>query len=142
DEPALAPRVAFYQRLAARDQDEAADVALEVAKKDGPDVALETVVVPALCLGRRDLDDGDLEMGDFRFAIRAAREVASEIGELREETKEPYTDERVRLLVVPARDEAEHVAAEILASELDSAKWEVRVAGDEMLASELVTAVE
>jgi hypothetical protein len=81
-------------------------------------------------------------MGDFRFAIRAAREVASEIGELREQTQEPYHDERVRLLVVPARDEAEHVAAEILAGELDSAKWEVRVAGDEMLASELVAAVE
>src|SRR6185436_2690633 len=60
DEPALEPRVAFYQRLTARDQDEAADIALEVAAKDGPDAALENVIVPALCLGRRDLNDGDL----------------------------------------------------------------------------------
>ena len=33
DEPALEPRVAFYQRLAARDQDEAAEVAVEEAKR-------------------------------------------------------------------------------------------------------------
>jgi hypothetical protein len=46
------------------------------------------------------------------------------------------------LLVVPARDEAEHVAAEILAGALDPHRWEVRVAGDETLASELVALVE
>ena len=32
DEPALDPQVAFYQRLAARDQDEAAEIALDVAR--------------------------------------------------------------------------------------------------------------
>jgi predicted PurR-regulated permease PerM len=142
DEPALSPGVAFYQRLAARDQDEAAEVALEAAKKDGPDAALETVVVPALCLARRDLDEGDLDPADFRFAIRAAREIAHEVGELREEPEVAHTDGRVRVLVVPARDEAEHVAADILAGSLDAAKWEVRVAGDEMLASELIAAVD
>jgi predicted PurR-regulated permease PerM len=142
DEPALSPSVAFYQRLAARDQDEAAEVALEAAKKDGADAALEAVVVPALCLARRDLDDGDLDPADFNFAIRAAREIAHELGELREPSNVVPDDDRVRVLVVPARDEAEHVAADILAGALNATKWEVRVAGDEMLASELIAAVE
>lgn len=141
DTPALEPRVAFYQRLAARDQDEASDVALEAAKADGPDSALESVIVPALCLARRDLDDGDLDPADFRYVIRAAREVAEEMGELRGETVVAAEGERARVLVVPARDEAEHVAAEVFAGMLDQSRWEARVAGDETLASELVTMV-
>ena len=44
--------------------------------------------------------------------------------------------------IVPARDEAEHVAADALVDTLDASRWEARVAGDEMLASELLVAVE
>ena len=142
DQPALAPRVAFYQRLTARDQDEAADVALAVAKESGPDAAIEEVIVPALCIARRDLEDGDLDATDFRFAVTAAREVLAEVGDLREAGAGEYREDRVRVLVSPTRDEAEHVAAEALAATLDPARWEVRVAGDEMLASELIAAAE
>jgi len=142
DTPALEPKVAFYQRLAARDQDEAADIALDIAAKDGPDAALETVVVPALCIARRDLDDGDLDPADFQLVIRAAREVAHEVGELREVATVQPDVERIRVMIVPARDEAEHVSADILAGALDPARWEVQVTGDEMLASELVAAIQ
>jgi predicted PurR-regulated permease PerM len=142
DTPALEPHVAFYQRLAARDQDEAADIALAIAGQQGADVALETVVVPALCLARRDLGDGDLDPADFRYAIRAAREVADEVGEARELSETPPDTERVRVLIVPARDEAEHVAADIFAGSLDPARWETLVSGDEALASELVAAIQ
>ncbi|MBA4065400.1 MAG: hypothetical protein C0501_17140 [Isosphaera sp.] len=140
DEPALTRPVAFYQRLAARDQDEAADVALAAARESGPEAALDEVVVPALCIARRDLDDGDLDPNDFRFAVRAAREIVTELSDLRP-VPAAAADDRVRVLVVPARDEAEHVAAEALAATLDVSRWDVRVAGDEMLASELAAAV-
>ena len=46
------------------------------------------------------------------------------------------------MLVCPARDEAENVAAEILAALLEPGKWEVRVAGDEVLASEMIAKIE
>jgi hypothetical protein len=134
--------VAFYQRLAARDQDEAAEVALGVAKADGPDAALEAVVVPALCLARRDHDDGDLDAADLRYVVRGAREIVHEITDLRPVPANAADADRVRVLVVPARDEAEHVAADVLAAGLDPARWEVRVAGDEMLASELIATIE
>ncbi len=141
DQPALSPHVAFYQRLAARDQDEAAEVALAVAKESGPDVALETVLVPALCIARRDLAEADLDPADFHFAVHAAGEVVAEVNDLREVKDKPH-DDRVRVLIVPSRDEAERVAADALAGSLDPARWEVRVAGDDVLASELVAAVE
>jgi predicted PurR-regulated permease PerM len=140
DEPALDPRVAFYQRLAARDQDEAADVALEVARRSGPEETFDAVIVPALCLARRDHAEGDLDAADLRAVVAATREVATEVAELRE-VASGTRDDRVRVLVCPARDAAEHVAAEVLALALDPNRWEVRVAGDEILASELIELV-
>lgn len=142
DEPALEPRLAFYQRLAARDEDEAAEVALTEAKANGPDAALESVIIPALSMIRRDWNEGELDQAAFRYAIHTAHEVAAEISELREPPSGEKRDERVRVLICPARDEAEHIAAEILGGALDPMKWEVRVAGDAMLASELVATVE
>lgn len=138
DEAPLEPKVALYQRLAARDQDEAAEIAVAEAKKLGVEATLDKVLVPALCLARRDHDDGDLETNDFRFAVRASREIVDEVTHLREAPAEPYTGDRVRVLVCPARDDAEHAAAEAFALGLDPARWEVRVVGDETLASELV----
>lgn len=139
DQPALEPQVMFYQRLTARDQDEASSVALAEAKTSDPDVVFDSIIVPALCLARRDHDDGDLEAQDLRFIVRAAREVAEEVNERRE----PWmgADHRVRVLLCPARDEAEHVAADLLALGLNPNRWEVKVAGDETLASELIDQV-
>ena len=141
DEPALEPRVAFYQRLAARDQDEAAEVATEAAKKTSTEAVFDEVVVPALCLARRDHDEGALDAGDLQFVVRAASEVAEELADLRAAPAGAPEDERARVLVCPARDGAESVAAQLLALTLDPNRWEVKVAGDGTLASELVELV-
>lgn len=140
DEPALEPRVAFYQRLTARDQDEAATVALDAAAETSPEDALDAVVVPALCLARRDHHEGDLDKAHLHYVATAAREIAEEVADLRPAAAVP-SDARVRVLIAPARDEAEHVAAEVFAMTLDPARWEVKIAGDETLASELVELV-
>ncbi|VTT97797.1 abc transporter permease : Uncharacterized protein OS=Nitrosomonas sp. AL212 GN=NAL212_2698 PE=4 SV=1: UPF0118 [Gemmataceae bacterium] len=142
DEPALEPHVSFYQRLAARDQDEAADVALKVAAEHGPDAALDAVVLPGLCMARRDAAEGDLDDASLGAIVRGVREVGGEVADLRPVVARTGEATRVRVLVVPARDEADHVAADLLAGALDPAVWDVRVPGDEMLASELVGQVE
>ena len=145
DEPALDPRVAFYQRLAAHDQDEAADVAVEEANRTTPEEAFDAVIVPGLCLARRDREDGDLDPADLKYVVAAAREVAVEVAGLREMPATPPAPidarDQVRILLCPARDESEHVASEILALTLDPARWEVKVSGDETLASELIDQV-
>lgn len=142
DEPPLAPHVAFYQRLAARDQDEAAEIALKAAREKSPAEAIEQVVIPALCLAHQDADDGDLDQATLQYVIRGAREVAAEVTEQREPHAVSHDNVRVGVLIVAARDEADHVAADILARTLDPTRWEARVAGDEMLASELLATVE
>ena len=49
DEPALDLKDSFYQRLLARDQDEAEDLILERLKTDPPDEIFDTMLMPALC---------------------------------------------------------------------------------------------
>lgn len=140
DQPALDPKVAVYQRLAARDQDEAAEVAVAHAKENSAEATFDDVLVPALCLARRDNQEGDLDAADLRFVNAATREIAEEVAELRE-VPTGTADDRKRVLICPARDETEHVASELLALTLDPNRWEVKIAGDETLASELVEQV-
>lgn len=142
DEPVLEPKVAFYQRLAARDQDEAADIALAEAGKADPVATFDRVIVPALCLAKRDEADGDLSKDDLTFAVRAAREVAEEV--LAAAPKGPTEappDARVPVLLCPARDEIDHAGTDLLAHLLDPSRWEVDIAPDEVLASELLTRI-
>ena len=110
------------------------------AKRTSPEETFDSVIVPALAMARRDHDDGDLDATDLQVVVRAAREVAEEVAELRTPPVS-HPDERVRVLVCPARDETEYVVAELLALTLDSNLWEVRVAGDETLAAELIEVV-
>jgi predicted PurR-regulated permease PerM len=146
DEPALEPRVAFYQRLAARDQDEASAVALREAEQSSPEAVFDTVVVPALCLAKRDHTEGNLSDADLSFAVRAAREVADEVIDARPaapaeeaEDKGPLT--RVPVLLCPAKDEVDRAAVKLFAGLLDTRRWEVRVAAVDTLVSELLTTV-
>ena len=142
DEPVLEPRVAFYQRLTARDQDEASAIALAVAKEADVVAVFDQVIVPALCIAKRDLADGDLSADDMKFVVRATREVAEEVAADRPpEPTGGRPDAPVRVLLCPSRDEVDHVGIDLLAHLLDPARWEVEVVADEMLASELVARV-
>lgn len=139
DEPPLKPAMAFYQRLAARDQDEASEVAQAAAKELGVEECYDRVLIPALCRARHDAARGELDAHDLRFIVEATEEVAVEL----QGPREPGhgDDEPVRILICPAREKAEKVAAEIFAYTLDSSRWEVEVVGDEMVAGELLERV-
>jgi predicted PurR-regulated permease PerM len=146
DEPALEPRVAFYQRLAARDQDEASAVALREAEKAGPDAVFDGVLVPALCLAKRDHAEANLSDADLAFAVNAAREVAEEVEATRAAEKEEKAAEagpltRVPVLLCPAKDEVDRAAVEILAGLLDPLRWEAHVAAVDTLVSELLSTI-
>ena len=146
DEPALEPRVAFYQRLAARDQDEASAVALREAERVGPDAVYDDMIVPALCLAKRDHEQGDLSEADLRFAVRAAREVADEVEATRkaataDEAAAAAVQDRLPVLLYPAKDDVDRTAVDILAGLLDPGRWEVRVATVDTLVSELLATI-
>jgi methylmalonyl-CoA mutase cobalamin-binding subunit len=149
DEPALDPDVTYYQRLLARDQDEAAQLVLTQAKSLPPEQVYDELLMPALNYVKRDRERDDLTEADEQFVLRATREIVEDLGERQAtaageagaaaaEGTEAPAPRKVRVLGCPGQDEADRLALEMLRQLLDPARWEVEVLSLEMLSAELV----
>jgi predicted PurR-regulated permease PerM len=142
DKPALDPDVTYYQRLLARDQDDAAQLVLAHAKTLPPEQVYDELLMPALNYVKRDRERDDLTEADEQFVLRATREIVEDLGErqaaeparARAEAPAP----KVRILGCPGHDEGDRLALEMLWQLLDPAVWEVEVLSLEMLSAELV----
>jgi hypothetical protein len=143
DEPALEPKTRFYQRLVARDHDEAADLALEQARESSVEQVYDELIVPALIHMKQDRELNDLTDSDERFVLEAVREIADELAEGRstDEATHRAIRGRVRVLVCPARDGGDELGVELLQRLLDPVKWECLRLGN-ALSAELVSQVE
>lgn len=75
DKPALAPHVSYYQRLLARDQQEAQQVAMTHAQASGQENVYDDVLLPGLALARRDRKDAGLSAEDETFLYQATRDI-------------------------------------------------------------------
>ena len=150
DEPPLDAPVTFYQRLLARDQDEATQLVLAQAKVSSPEQIYDDFLVPALNRAKWDREQDNLTESDEQFVFQVTREILEDLGErldaatqdeeaihLKEQvnTSAPL---RLRVLACPARDEADRLALEMLRQLLDPAKWDVEVAAVETLTTDLV----
>jgi len=142
DEPVLAPRVAFYQRLAARDQDEAAEIVEKELASRSPEKVFDDLLVPTLHQARRDARAGELSETDLSFITASVREIAEEVAEFKKDDAGAPAGaaaaDRARVLAVPAKDEVDHAAVEFFARLLDPSLWEVEVSPANTLTSELL----
>jgi hypothetical protein len=153
DEPVLSSDVVFYQRLLARDQDDATQLVIAEAKTTPPEQVFDELLIPALTYAKRDFAKDDLTQSDYEFALQTTSEVLEDLGERRSESSPPEASiadteaarsprrDRVRILLCPARDEADRLALVMLQQLLDDEKWEVEVTAVETLTSELVQRV-
>jgi AI-2E family transporter len=78
-EPVLSPEARFYQRLIARDQDEAITLAEEYAGEHGAAGLFDTLLIPALALIETDRHKGALEPESERFAFDTTRQILEEM---------------------------------------------------------------
>lgn len=101
DQPALPPSVSFYQRLLARDQAEATDVATEHAAVTARENVPDDVLIPALLLARRDRQDGDLSAEDETFIFDTTKKILDRLG--REAGKAEQTIGEKTVEATPAR---------------------------------------
>lgn len=142
DEPVLDPDVGYYQRLLARDQDEAAQLVLAQAKTSPPEQVYDELLVPALNYLKRDREREELTEADEQFVLRATREIVEDVGERRSaapgEAASPAAPRRVQVLACPGHGEADALALEMFRQLLDPARWEVEVASVDMLSAEAV----
>ena len=140
DEPVLPPHVSLYQRLAARDQDEATDIATEAVRTSSLESALDDVLVPALSMVAQAEQNHTLTQPEAQFAYEAMREIVTEICEPAEEPAEPAeSEEPINLLAVPARAEADEVILGMFVGLLDPRQWKSNVLGHERLTAEVVS---
>jgi predicted PurR-regulated permease PerM len=150
DGPALEPEVSYYQRLLARDQDEAAQLVLEQVETGDPERIYDEVLVPALNYAKRDRERDTLTEADERFVLQATRDIIQDLGE-RNQTAEDAapsasnhgaSDEpKIRVLGCPARDEADRLGLSMLQQLLDGSKWELEISAVDTLTAEVVAMV-
>jgi predicted PurR-regulated permease PerM len=151
DRPVIEAKARYYQRLLARDQDEAADIVETYVTADGRESVYDAVLLPALYYAKQDRERGLLSEGDAQFVGQATREIidvfahdapaASERDPGDRSVSDPG-DTRVRILVCPARDEADAVALEMVRHLLDPGRYRVEVSGPGMLTAEVVAWVD
>ena len=117
-EPVLPPEARFYQRLIARDQDEAVALAEEHAQEHGTAALFDQLLIPALGLIEIDRHKRALEPETERFAFDTLRHILEQSGEAA--AAEPTGAASVCIL--PARDQADELAGSMLARLLPGAQ--------------------
>lgn len=137
-EPVLSPEQRFYQRLVALDQDDAAELAEKHAAAHGLAATFDELIAPALSLAERDRRKGALEPARERFIYDAARAIVEDVGE----ESPAAAGAQPAVCVVPAHDEADHIAAQMLARLLPRGQVRACVGGAPVLVAEVVKAIE
>ncbi|HLN32501.1 MAG TPA: AI-2E family transporter [Gemmataceae bacterium] len=146
DTPALALQVGYYQRLMARDQDEAAAIVQAYLKELPEEQLYDELLVPALAYARQDRERDALTEQDEQYILRATREIMEELGERPAEIPSAAMDVQATplpppkncVLGFPARGEADRLALEMLQQLLDPAQWAMEIAPPEMHAAAAV----
>jgi len=147
DRPVIETKARYYQRLLARDQDEASDIVEASVNTDGRESVYDAVLLPALYYAKQDRDRGLLSEGDVQFVGQATREILDvlaheapapleiDTGDL-SVTDPGYTP--VRILGCPARDEADALGLEMVRHLLGPARHRIELSGTGMLTAEVV----
>ena len=132
DEPALKPQTRFYQRMLAMDLDEATEIAEEFLKGKSLEDLYDGLIIPALSLAEEDRHRGKLSDKRQQFIFRNTRILLEDIAERSDELIARNGSQQMQdgnpsenpgnactveasVLCVPARDEADELAAFMLA---------------------------
>ena len=152
DEPALDLKDSFYQRLLARDQDEAEALILERQKTEPAEAIFDSMIIPALCAARSSRIRGEITEADERAIVTSLAEIVEDLGEMHAaaagSNSEPAGSEPAtagadppRPIVIfgcPARDAADSVALQSLDQMLDPCRWRMTIIAPETLTAELL----
>jgi predicted PurR-regulated permease PerM len=142
DEPVMGPDRSYYQRLVARDEDEAARLiaAFVAAHPDGE--ALDQVLVPALNHAQRDHHRGRIDDADLRFVEEATRRVVDSLDPPPPAASASPPRGDALVLALPARNDADRVALSMLLHVPDRSGWDLEITSPDLLASEMVDLVD
>jgi hypothetical protein len=143
DEPALEKPVVFYQRLAARDADEAAALA-EAEVRAGRELldVFDDLAMPALAAARHDLENGELTAQEAAQLMSVLQEAGAEAADAAPKRESAPAEHRPRVLAVPTRDGFDAVAANLLGLAIDANRWDYCTAPATAMSSEILAQIE
>ena len=153
DQPVLPLEERLYQRLLARDQEEAIEVAEAYVEEHGLEALYESVLIPVLSLVERDRHSGALTDERTRFVFDNMRtlieDVAEPVGKDKDKTTEsapipPAADAPlgpVSVCIVPARDEADELVGAMLLRRLRARHVSAELLSTDVLKSEVLERV-
>jgi predicted PurR-regulated permease PerM len=147
-EPVMEPKISFYQRLLAMDQDEAADIVEDSLKNQALEQIYDELLIPALTSAKRDRQEGSLTKEDEQFVYQATQEIIEDLNNRQLSSTENLEKDngahgsvataKVWILGCPARDAADKVGLLMFQQLLDPNKYQVELISQEHLASEVV----
>jgi hypothetical protein len=144
DDPVLAPESHFYQRLLALDQDESRVILVEYLKNKSLEELYDSVLIPALNLAERDRHRNRIDADTEKFIAHNTKQLIQELYEIDTahnggkaveqsslsvdaessdslELRTPPKNHALKVICVPARDEADEIAGRMLAQLLEKA---------------------
>jgi len=156
NEPVFEPKKRIYQRLLAGDQEEASELLEDYFEHQPLVEVYDTVLIPALALAETHWQLGEINEGKHKFIMESLKEMIQDRGErlqeMRAKDDTPNAPEvgdnsqandwakspRLRILCLPARSEADEIAAMMLSQILETAGCLVRAVPVTSLAGEMV----
>jgi predicted PurR-regulated permease PerM len=164
DTPALSADVAYYQRLLARDQNDAFERIERHQAAEGGETVYDALLLPALNYAERDRLEGRLSPAEEEMIIGATRELLTDTeaarlapnadsatSERAEEDDErlaslappaaPSRPEPLSVLAYPVNGDADALALRMLEQLIDGDAIDMEIAPAGMLSSDLIAAV-
>jgi predicted PurR-regulated permease PerM len=151
DEEVLTPDVGLYQRLLARDDDEAFEIVRRHSQTLSPVELGDTILLPSLVHARQDYHAGLLDFEDFEHALGAIRSIAEQhdLAGLVETSRqaadvngEPDHRPPLNVLACPAQDGAERTALDLFQQLIDTRKFKLEAVSPKHLVSEILDLIE
>lgn len=128
DEPALAPHVRYYQRLLARDEDEANVLASRKVTELGAAGVMDDLLIPALALAGQHRAQDEITAEDFEFIMESTAEIVGQIQARQKASREGSS----RVLVLSAHAPADRLALEMLCTAAAAAGHAVDLVNNEL----------
>ncbi len=159
NEPVFELKTRLYQRLLAGDLEEATELIEEALEQSSLAQVYDTVLIPALALAEGDRRRGDIDEARQRFIIQSLKDTIEDLGERQKERpaqeangKPVATHGRADLvisstsakpfiLLLPARNEIDKIAATMLAQLVETSGFRVETISETVLAGELVALI-
>jgi predicted PurR-regulated permease PerM len=161
NEPVFEPKKRIYQRLLAGDQEEADELLEDLLEHKPLAEVYDTVLIPALALAETHWHRGEFNDGKHKFIMESLKEMIQDridrqkevqAQEMSADTQGAMADSglvddvinspSLCILTLPARSEADEIAAMMLAQILETKSCVVHAVSVTYLASEMIDLVE